>query len=88
MPGTTVPVAEIVAYDSLLVQAARCDGASECWAAQPGRRGEVYGRAYGVRPDAVPEAKGVIEVLAVVSLTGDAETKRRAEERLGMVQRE
>jgi tRNA threonylcarbamoyladenosine biosynthesis protein TsaB len=63
--------AEIAAYDSLLVQAARCDGASELWAAQPGRRGEVYGRAFGVRPDAVPEAKGAIEVLAVESLTGE-----------------
>ena len=63
--------AEIIAYDSLLVQAARCDGAFELWAAQPGRRGEVYGRAFGIRPDAVPKTAGAIEVLAVDGLAGD-----------------
>lgn len=63
--------AEIVAYDSLLVQAARCDGEFELWAAQPGRRGEVYGRAFGIRPGEVPETVGTIEVLAVESLAGD-----------------
>lgn len=63
--------AEIVAYDSLLVQATRCDGELELWAAQPGRRGEVYGRAFGIRPGAVPVTGGAIEVLAVDSLGGD-----------------
>jgi tRNA threonylcarbamoyl adenosine modification protein YeaZ len=63
--------AEIVAYDSLLVQAARCDGEIEVWAAQPGRRGEVYGRAFESRFDAVPDPFGDIEVLAVESLAGD-----------------
>ncbi len=37
--------AEILAFDSLLVQAARCGPDDRVWAAQPGRRGEVYAQA-------------------------------------------
>jgi len=60
--------AEIVAYDSLLVQAARCGGAAVVWTAQPGRRGEVYGQAFEVVQGKAPAPRGVVEVLAIESL--------------------
>ncbi len=40
--------AEIIAFDSLLVQAARCRPAAAVWTAQPGRRGEVYAQSYSI----------------------------------------
>ena len=60
--------AEIVAYDSLLVQAARCSSTAEVWAAQPGRRGEVYARSFQVREEGVPEPLAEIEILRVLEL--------------------
>jgi tRNA threonylcarbamoyl adenosine modification protein YeaZ len=54
-----------VAYDSLLVQACRVDDAARVWAAQPGRRGELYVRPYTVGPDRVPEPLDGIHVVAV-----------------------
>jgi tRNA threonylcarbamoyl adenosine modification protein YeaZ len=60
--------AEIAAYDSLIVQASRCNGTAEVWAAQPGRRGEVYGQAFQLRPGEVPNPGGDIEVFAIESL--------------------
>jgi tRNA threonylcarbamoyladenosine biosynthesis protein TsaB len=60
--------AEIVAFDSLLVQAARCRPCPEVWAAQPGRRGEVYARSYRVDAAAAPVATGAVEILAVDGL--------------------
>lgn len=60
--------AEIAAYDSLLVQASRCNGSTEVWAAQPGRRGEVYGQVYQLRPGGIPASGGDIEVFAIESL--------------------
>jgi tRNA threonylcarbamoyladenosine biosynthesis protein TsaB len=59
---------KVTAFDSLLMQAARVDGSGEVWAAQPGRRGEVYARSFMVRPETVPEPKGEIEVLPLTDL--------------------
>lgn len=53
------------AYDSLIVQAARCNLGGTVWVAQPGRRGEVYARQYRVEPGCPPAALGDIEILAV-----------------------
>ncbi len=60
--------AEIVAYDSLLVQAARCGVEAEVWAAQPGRRGEVYARRYRIVRGEVPAPLDEIEIRKVDSL--------------------
>jgi tRNA threonylcarbamoyl adenosine modification protein YeaZ len=60
--------ATIVAFDSLLVQAARCGVESEVWSAQPGRRGEVYARPYRTAPGEVPEPLGEIEIRRVDGL--------------------
>ncbi len=60
--------AECVAYDSLLVQAARCGHSGIVWTAQPGRRGEVYARSFDVAPGRPPEALGEIEVVPVANL--------------------
>lgn len=38
--------AELLAYNSLLMQASRVEGAGEIMAAQPGRRGEVYAQRF------------------------------------------
>ncbi len=59
---------EIAAFDSLTVQAARCEGVERVWAAQPGRRGEVYARAFRVASGAVPEPLGELEIAAVQDL--------------------
>jgi tRNA threonylcarbamoyl adenosine modification protein YeaZ len=53
------------AYDSLTVQAARCGHSGAVWAAQPGRRGEVYARPFRVEPQRPPEAIGEIEILPI-----------------------
>lgn len=58
----------IVAYDSLLTQAARLDGHGEVWAAQPGRRGEVYAQGFVLGDGPVPEATTEIEVLPLSDL--------------------
>ncbi len=54
-----------LAYDSLLVQAARCAHSGVVWTAQPGRRGEVYARSFRVASGRPPEALGEIEILPV-----------------------
>ena len=54
-----------LAYDSLTVQAARCSHSGTVWVAQPGRRGEVYARAYRVEPERPPVAASEIEILAI-----------------------
>lgn len=56
------------AFNSLAMQAARCGGTGTVWAAQPGRRGEVYARGYRVAPGSPPVALGEIEILAVEDL--------------------
>ncbi|HSN54966.1 MAG TPA: tRNA (adenosine(37)-N6)-threonylcarbamoyltransferase complex dimerization subunit type 1 TsaB [Candidatus Sulfomarinibacteraceae bacterium] len=57
--------AEVVAYDSLLVQAARCAPVPRVWAAQPGRRGEVYARPFAAAGASPPEPLDELEILAV-----------------------
>jgi N6-L-threonylcarbamoyladenine synthase len=57
--------AATVAFDSLLTQAARCRGDGEVWAAQPGRRGEVYAQRFRLSDDAPPEGLTGIEIVAV-----------------------
>lgn len=65
--------AAIFAFDSLLVQAARCEGTARVRSAQPGRRGEVYGRSFELRPGEPPLPLGEIEVMSVEGLAGDRE---------------
>jgi tRNA threonylcarbamoyladenosine biosynthesis protein TsaB len=60
--------AEVIAFDSLLVQAARCRPTAEVWAAQPGRRGEVYAQPFSLDKKGAPEPLGDIEILAVSEL--------------------
>ncbi len=60
----------VAAHDSLTVQAARCSEAGTVWAAQPGRRGELYVRPYRVGPDLAPQALEEISVLPVAEAVG------------------
>lgn len=62
--------AEIIAFDSLLVQAARCRSETEVWSAQPGRRGEVYAQSYGFAGGGPPQPLADIEVLQISELGG------------------
>jgi tRNA threonylcarbamoyl adenosine modification protein YeaZ len=57
--------AKCLAYDSLLMLAARCGDPDRVWCAQPGRRGEVYARQYEVTEGRSPVALGEIEVLPI-----------------------
>jgi tRNA threonylcarbamoyl adenosine modification protein YeaZ len=57
--------AKCLAYDSLLMLAARCGGVDRIWSAQPGRRGEVYARQYEISEGRPPAAVGEIEVMPV-----------------------
>jgi tRNA threonylcarbamoyl adenosine modification protein YeaZ len=56
------------AYDSLTVQAARCTAPGTVWAAQPGRRNEVYARQFAVAPGKPPQPQGEIQIMAVSDL--------------------
>jgi len=60
----------VSAYDSLTMQASRCSEAGDVWAAQPGRRGEVYARRFAVLADGPPRAHGEVQVLSVTDLAG------------------
>ena len=57
--------ADCKAYDSLLMLAARCDGGGVVWAAQPGRRGEVYAQSFDVHRSAGPRPENGVEVVAI-----------------------
>lgn len=63
--------ARIVAVDSLTAHAARMAVAGEIWAAQPGRRGEVYTRGFTVTADAPPSPLSAIGVERVADLGSD-----------------
>ena len=64
--------AEVLAFDSLTMQAARCEaGVGEVYAAQPGRRGEVFLRRFGLDEHSAPEPIGEIEVARVAELAED-----------------
>ena len=58
----------ILAYNSLLAQAARVEGPGEVWAAQPGRRGEVYARAFVLGEGQAPEPATELEILPLSRL--------------------
>ena len=57
--------AQISAFESLLMLAARCDASGEVWAAQPGRRGEVYARHFLIEGRKVPRSLGEIEIIPI-----------------------
>jgi len=57
--------AEALAFDSLTTQAARATFDGEVWAAQPGRRGEVYAQRFAVAAGAAPRALGGVTVIGV-----------------------
>lgn len=61
---------ELRAYDSLMVQAARCGATGRVWAAQPGRRGEAYVQPFAIAAGAPPERQGEIEVIALEECAG------------------
>ena len=54
-----------IAYDSLIMQAARCAGDGVVWCAQPGRRGEVYARSYRLSEAQPPQTLSEIEIVSV-----------------------
>ncbi len=60
---------EVIAYGSLLAQAARCEGGGEVWAAQPGRRGEVYAQKFRLAEECPPVKAGPVEVLPLTTLS-------------------
>lgn len=60
--------AACTAYDSLLMLAARCSGSGVVWAAQPGRRLEMYARPFEIRAERAPVEAGAIDILAVPTL--------------------
>lgn len=62
--------AEVLACDSLLMLAARCAPGVEVWAAQPGRRGEVYARCYRVADGGLPAPQSDIEIVALARAAG------------------
>jgi len=57
--------ARCLAYDSLLMLAARCGGSGQVWSAQPGRRGEVYARRFEIAEDRPPLALDEIDIVPV-----------------------
>jgi hypothetical protein len=57
-----------LAFDSLLMLAARCRGPASVWCAQPGRRGEVYARRFALDDDSVPRPSGEVEILRIGDL--------------------
>jgi tRNA threonylcarbamoyladenosine biosynthesis protein TsaB len=57
--------AQVRAYGSLTMQAARVAGSNEVWAAQPGRRGEIYARPFRISSELVPTAVGDLRILPV-----------------------
>ncbi|MCP4895580.1 MAG: tRNA (adenosine(37)-N6)-threonylcarbamoyltransferase complex dimerization subunit type 1 TsaB [bacterium] len=57
--------ADLLAFSSLQVQAARVDTTGSVWAAQPGRRGEVYGQEFEISNGDVPNPVTPIRVFSV-----------------------
>ncbi|MCG6949145.1 MAG: tRNA (adenosine(37)-N6)-threonylcarbamoyltransferase complex dimerization subunit type 1 TsaB [Acidobacteria bacterium] len=57
--------ARCLAYESLVMLAARCAGPAQVWCAQPGRRGEVYARHFEISGEQLPRALGNIEILSI-----------------------
>ena len=61
---------DILAYQSLLMLAARCSGSGRVWSAQPGRRGEVYAQQFEIAENRLPEALGEIDIVPVSTAAG------------------
>jgi tRNA threonylcarbamoyladenosine biosynthesis protein TsaB len=57
-----------LAYDSLLMLAARCGGSSHVWSAQPGRRGEFYARRFKLDDGVAPRVDSEIEIVPLAAL--------------------
>jgi tRNA threonylcarbamoyladenosine biosynthesis protein TsaB len=57
-----------LAYDSLLMLAARCGGSSRVWSAQPGRRGEFYARRFKLDDGVAPRTDSEIEIVPFADL--------------------
>jgi tRNA threonylcarbamoyladenosine biosynthesis protein TsaB len=57
--------ADVLAYESLLMLAARCGGSGRVWSAQLGRRGEVYAQQFEIAEDRPPEALGEIDIVPI-----------------------
>ncbi len=62
--------AESRAYSSLLTQAARVREAGVVWAAQPGRRGEIYAQRFQIEEGCLPRPGGPIRIVAVDETPG------------------
>jgi tRNA threonylcarbamoyl adenosine modification protein YeaZ len=60
---------ECLAYESLLMLAARCAGPGSVWCAQPGRRGEVYARRFELPDSGVPRPLSEIEIMPLSAVT-------------------
>jgi len=63
--------AEIFAFNSLLMQAGRVHGESRVWAAQPGRKGEVYAQAFTFDEEDLPIPLGEPEIAVIGELSPD-----------------
>jgi tRNA threonylcarbamoyl adenosine modification protein YeaZ len=60
--------AKCLAYESLLMLAARCGKDDRVWCAQPGRRGEVYAQQFEFAEGRPPAALGEIEILPLTAV--------------------
>lgn len=63
--------ADVLAFDSLLMQAARVVGPGAVHAAQPGRRGEFYSCEFLLGADGPPVAQGGVEITPADELAKD-----------------
>jgi len=59
---------ECLAYESLLMLAARCKGPGLVWCAQPGRRGEVYARQFELPESGVPRPLSEIRIMPLTAV--------------------
>jgi len=64
--------AEIFAFNSLLMQAGRVLGESQVWAAQPGRKGEVYAQGFNFDENMLPVPLDEPEILVINELSPDS----------------
>jgi tRNA threonylcarbamoyl adenosine modification protein YeaZ len=55
--------AEVMAYSSLLIQAARQRSKGCVWTAQPGRKGEVYAQQFELESGSMPRMLSPIKIL-------------------------
>ncbi len=79
--------ARVVSYGSLIMLAARCGDGDRLWAAQPGRRGEVYARCYSMNRGRTPEPISEIEIRTLGDIERDVPWIAAEALDLGPVQR-